>query len=412
MMQESCRGQGDGALPRVLFISPRFLFPTDTGGQIRTAQVLRHAHGRWLDITLLSPATLQQQQEHAGDLSTICSRLIPYRTRWQHSTMRALGRAMSLLSAWPVSVASDRASHLKQCLRRLMQEGRWQAVVYDFTHMAINYDPPPKGVPALLFTHNVEQEIFKRRAEVARGRFSEMLWRNQYRKMQRFEDSVLGCFETILAVSERDAAFFQRLAPERTIRVIPTGVDTDQIAYQPPGSEPVAVFVGSMDAHQNIEGVGWFLEEIWPLVKQRTPEAQLRVIGRYPPEGFRQRYAADSSVTFTGWVEDPALESRVGALFIVPLRVGGGTRIKIYEAMAMGLPVVSTQVGAEGLALKPGKHYLQGNDPEAFSQRISILFEDRNRTLALSREARTLVERKFGWRHAARAFAEACLQRG
>ncbi len=397
-------------LPRVLFISPRFLFPLDSGGQIRTAQVLRHAHGRLLDVTLLSPATDQEQREHAVELKQICSHLIPYKPRWSiHSLIRRLGRVISLLGPLPVSVASDKSRDLQCALKRLLAERTYQAVVYDFTHTAVNVIPTPGGVRTLLFTHNVEQEIFIRRAEVATGLAGRLLWRNQQRKMERFENQVLGLFDRVLAVSERDAVRFQTLCPGIETTVIPTGVDCTQIAYQPPSKHPTIVFVGSMDAHQNIEGVAWFLERIWPLVKKRRPQASIRIIGRHPPEGMTQRYAGEPNIQFTGWVEDPALESRTGAVFIVPLRVGGGTRIKIYEAMAMGLPVVSTSVGAEGLALRPDAHYQQADTPEAFAQAISLLLEDRNRALALSRGGRTLVERTFGWEHAARAFTDACL---
>ncbi len=166
--------------------------------------------------------------------------------------------------------------------------------------------------------------------------------------------------------------------------------------------------MGSMDAHQNVEGVRWFLEAIWPLVAQQVGNARVRIIGRYPPAALVSAYQADKRIEFTGWVADVAAAARTGQVFIVPLRVGSGTRIKIYEAMALGLPVVSTTIGAEGLELLPGKHFVQADRPEEFAAALVALLNDHETCVTLSKEARLQVESCCGWQQAAQVLARAC----
>ncbi|MBF0110503.1 MAG: glycosyltransferase [Magnetococcales bacterium] len=395
-------------LPRILFATPRFLFPLDTGGQIRSAKILRAAHGTLLHVTLMSPATPEQIHAHAEELKGVCDRFIPYAPRWRHPLVRSLGRILSLLGPWPVSVATDYSPSFRKRLREERQQGNHCAEVCDFIHLSVNHDQIPDDIPVILFTHNVEQEIFQRRMEIATAWWERWLWRNQYQKMRRLEQTMVPLFPRILTVSERDTLFFRTDPGHPDVRTIPTGVDFERLPWRPPAEPPEVVFIGSMDAHQNVEGVQWFLRDIWPHLSQRVPDARIRVIGRHPPRSLTSAHEHDPRVIFTGWVADVAKESRQGRLLAVPLRVGGGTRIKIYEAMALGLPVVSTAVGAEGLELTPGIHYLEADHPLAFADAVATLLEDRQKCLELSQAARKQVENCCGWKRAAEVLRAAC----
>lgn len=395
-------------LPKILFVTPRFLFPLDSGGQIRSAKILQAAHGRLLDVTLISPATPEQITTHAHALHQVCSRFLPYPPRWSHPLHRWLGRALALFSDLPVSVASDLSTPLQHLLEQERHAKTYTAEVCDFLHQAINYPAPTDTMPVVLFTHNVEQEIFRRRLEVAKTAWQRWLWRNQYQKMARLESMLVGRFRRVLTVSEPDRLFFTTITQHPDVQTIPTGVDWEELPWQPPAATQEIVFMGSMDAHQNSEGVRWFLETIWPLVAQKVPQARFRIIGRYPPATLVATYAADKRVVFTGWVANVVDAARTGQVFIVPLRVGSGTRIKIYEAMALGLPVVSTTIGAEGLELTPGKHYLQADQPEKVATALVTLLNDHEKCVTLSREARAQVESCCGWQRAAQVLANAC----
>ncbi|MBF0145715.1 MAG: glycosyltransferase [Magnetococcales bacterium] len=400
----------DTALPKILFATPRFLFPLDTGGQIRSAKILRAAHGTLLDVTLMSPATPEELHTYADELQGVCNRFIPYEPRWQHPFIRWIGRCISLLGPLPVSVATDISPSFQKLLRQQRALGVHCAEVCDFLHLAINYDPVPTHIPVVLFTHNVEQEIFHRRMELATHWWQRLLWNNQYQKMRRLEQTLLPRFPRVLTVSDRDSQFFLKDAHHPDVRTIPTGVDFERLPWHPPAESQEIIFMGSMDAHQNIEGVQWFLRDIWPLLLQRIPKAQVRIIGRHPPRSLTSAYEYDTQVMFTGWVDDVVRVSRNGCVFAVPLRVGSGTRIKIYEAMALGLPVVSTTIGAEGLDLEPGTHYLRADTPEDFAQSLASLLSNREECLNLSVRARKQVENCCGWRHAAEVLRDACIK--
>ncbi|MBF0621262.1 MAG: glycosyltransferase [Magnetococcales bacterium] len=394
-------------LPRMLFISPRFLFPADTGGQIRTSQTLRHANNRWFDITLLSPPG--DEQKYGTELSEVCNRFVPYRPLLGSGRLRELLRVLFLPLPWPVPVVSDFSLHLKRLIRTEVKRIQPDVVVYDFLHQAINLTTTKPDPMRVLFTHNVEQEIFKRQMSLdGLSALKKWVWKNQYQKMVAFEKRSVCRFDRVLAVSERDKEIFQNWHADLDVVSMPTGVDPEQFSYAPPDKGMTLVFTGSLDAHQNIEGIGWFLDEIWPLICQEIPDVRFKVIGRNPPQSLVSRHSHDDRVHFTGWVDDVVVEARSGAVYVVPLRVGGGTRIKIYEAMALGIPVVSTTIGAEGLELNPSEHFLQCDDPVAFSQGVCRLLRDRAQSLVLSQAARTLVEQRFGWGRVAKVFSEAC----
>ncbi|MBN1464476.1 glycosyltransferase [candidate division KSB1 bacterium] len=394
----------DAKLPRLLFVSPRFLFPADTGGQIRSGQILRHLNNRRFDITLISPADAQQEKVHADDLHLVCNKFIRYRPP-QRGLSADVKRALSLLHPLPASVFSDNSAELRSILSELQLEH--QVVIYDFIHSAVNY-VPQDSARTILFTHNVEQNIYRRNAQLNGAPWKRMIWRSQWKKMARFENDALGRFYRILTVSELDAEFFRRTHPDADIKTIPTGVDVDYFKYAPPNDSKTIFFVGSMDYSANIDGVRWFLQDVWPMVRERHADALVKIIGRYPPPALVDRFGRDDRVTFTGWVKDVYQESKDGSVNIVPLRIGSGTRIKMYESLAMGIPIVSTTIGAEGLPVVHEQHFLKADDAGEFADAIDSLLRDADVRARLSRNGRELVEKKFTWEKVADAFADHC----
>ncbi|MDR7334174.1 glycosyltransferase family 4 protein [Roseateles asaccharophilus] len=384
---------------RVAFISPVFLFPADAGGKIRTGNILRglKESGRF-DITLLSPATAEQQREWQGELDKQCDRFVgwapsPPRPRWQ--------RAPDLLSSLPINVAADRTPAAVEAVEKLLAAERFDVVVFDFVHAAV-LRPAKLNGATVCFTHNVEAEIFERHAKTAASAPLRWLWASQAAKMRRFEREELARFTRVVAVSERDAKKFAADGLT-TARAIPTGVDLDFFSWQVPADgAPTVVFTGSMDWEANVDGIRFYIEEVWPLVRAKVPAAQLRVVGKNPPQALVQRNVP--GVSFTGFVDDVRDHARDAQAFVIPLRVGGGTRIKAFEAMAMGLPVVSTSIGIEGLDVEDGNHFLRADSAESLAEATCRLIADGELRLKLSRAARELVEAQFGHRVAAEVF--------
>jgi glycosyltransferase involved in cell wall biosynthesis len=394
-----------------LFVSTRYLLPADSGGKIRTLNILRGMLGGTFEVHLASP--MPEGPVQAAELKQVCDRFIGWRVA-RRSAMFEWTRMRHLASRLPIAVATDFS---KQGRLAVTEElGRKPDVlVVDFPHAAM-LAPPPYACASVLFTHNVEAEIFQRHADAARDPLRRALWRNQAEKMQRFERELLSRFTAVVAVAERDREHFSKAYGARNVCVIPTGVDLDYFSYS---ATPVledseggtVVFTGSMDWMANIDGIEYFMDQVWPAVARVRPRANFVVVGRAPPPGLVERAKARGlKWTFTGFVNDVRPHVRTAHAYVIPLRVGGGTRIKVYEAMAMGCPVVSSRIGVEGLPVENEHHFIEADRPADMAAALLALLCDHDKRLRLAREARRLVEAGSSVGHAAHVFEDICKQ--
>lgn len=391
----------------LLFVSPRFLFPVDSGGKIRTTQTLRGLKGGHFRIRLLSPATPALFERHRSDLETVCDEFLWWPGA-RKSPMAEVIRAVQLVDALPMPVRADWSSRAAALVRENLDLGP-DVVVFDFVHAAV-LAPVELGCPSVLFTHNVEAEIFERHAKVARNAVMRALWRAQTRKMQAFEAAALHRFDVVVAVSDRDAGVFAGRYGVPGAVVLPTGVDLEYFGFCRPDRGRDVVFCGSMDWLANQDAVSYFMDEVWDLVTAEVPDARMTVIGRSPPPGLVKRAATRGlNWVFTGFVDDVRPHANGAAVAVIPMRVAGGTRLKVFESMASGTPVVSTAIGVEGLPVEDGRHYLRAEDPQSFARAVVRLMKDAEFRERLADEARRHVEDRFSYRVAARAFEEACV---
>jgi polysaccharide biosynthesis protein PslH len=272
--------------------------------------------------------------------------------------------------------------------------------------------PARPAVPSLLFQHNVESVIFQRHAETARNFLKRALYRRQWKMLRKFERQSAQFVDAQVAVSESDATYFRKeLGMSNVLGAVPTGVDCE--FFQPPAqpaSKPVLAFLGSMDWDANQDAVNWFAGEILPRIRQKVPGAEFLVIGRNPPAALRALAERDAGIRITGTVPDVRPLMTEAAAMVLPLRVGGGTRIKIYEAMAMGAPVVSTTIGAEGLDVAHDKNIFLADTAETFAEQAIRLLEDPRRAKMIAGEARRHVAEKYSWSTVAEIFTGFCEQ--
>ena len=396
--------------PRLAFVSPLFLFPNDAGGKIRTTNILRQLKGGAFDVTLVCPADAEQVRRWRGELDGICDELVTWTPRAPLPRWR---RALDLFDALPVNVVADRTAEGADAVRRVLATGQIDLLLVDFVHAAVLM-PEAVEMPSVCFTHNVEAEIFARHAQQARGAPMRRVWASQHRKMLDFEARALRRFDTVIAVSERDARRFGEAYGVARARAIPTGVDPVYYAWQLPppvdaGAPPTVVFTGSMDSAANIDGVVFFLKSVWPRIVERAPQARFLVVGRSPAPVLVQLASRLPNVELTGAVDDVRPYVHRAQAFVIPLLVGGGTRIKAFEGMAMGCPVVSTTIGIEGLDARPDRHYLRCDAPEDIAAAVLRLFDDAGLRETLSRRARALVQDEFGQERVGRIFEQICL---
>jgi glycosyltransferase involved in cell wall biosynthesis len=309
------------------------------------------------------------------------------------------------VSALPYAVAKYRSPPLRQAIERAARERGVDVVVCDFLAPSQNV---PDGLPCrtVLFQHNVEAAIWRRHADVRTNPLARAYFREQWRRMRRFEGSECRRFGRVVAVSHADAEMLEREYGLVGVADVPTGVDIDYFRPGPGATrEPHdIVFTGSMDWMPNEDGIAWFTSAVLPRIHDVMPDATLTVVGRNPPAAIQELARRDQRVRVTGTVPDVRPFMDRASAFVVPLRVGGGTRLKIYEAMAMECPLVSTTIGAEGLPVEHGRHLLIADDPGSFANAVLDLLSNKSLAHTMGSTAARWVREHYSWDRAAAEF--------
>jgi polysaccharide biosynthesis protein PslH len=396
---------------RILWIKTELLHPVDKGGRIRTYQMLR-ALSRHHQVTYLclddgsgAADAIERAREYASEIV-----VVPFCPAPKGSAAFFFGLLLNLFSPLPYAIARYRSQALRHRIKQLAVGA--DLVVCDFLTPSLNV---PDGLPApiVLFQHNVEATIWERYVAVPQNPLRRAYFRLQWRRMRRHEAAECRRFEHVVAVSALDAEVLRSEYAVSSVGFVPTGVDLEYFLprVQELRNGREIVFVGSMDWMPNDDGIRWFAAEVFSRLRERVADVRLFVVGRSPTARLRELAARDPAIEVTGTVDDvrPYLER--AALSVVPLRIGGGTRLKIYEAMAMGVPVVSTSIGAEGLPLRKGEHLLVADTPEEQMSAICCLLDDPARASRLADNALRYVQEHCGWDAVAERFIAQCPHR-
>jgi glycosyltransferase involved in cell wall biosynthesis len=394
---------------RILWVKVGGLWPVNTGGRLRSFHLISEL-SRDHQVTVL---TTHHPEEGGDGLARHLPRCenvvsVPHAPVKRNSLQFLWALVRSWPTALPVDLHKSRIEKLAQRVQRELSSGKFDLCVADFLFAVPNM-PAAGTTPIVFFAHNVEYMIWKRLCENGMGALRSGLLQIEWRKMRRYEHQACARADLTIAVSEEDQRLLRQGAPGSSIEAIPTGVDLDyfQVGDRSMEHPTEIVFSGSMDWHPNEDAVLYFIESILPLLRRKMPELSMTVVGRNPTR-MLQKVARDSGVKVTGTVADVRPFVRRGAVYVVPLRIGGGTRLKIFEALAMGKAVVSTSIGAEGLPLEDGRHFLRADTPEAFAGRTLSLLADRGRRRELGDAGRRLLEQHYSWASVARAFERHC----
>lgn len=393
---------------RILWVKVGGLWPPDTGGRLRSYHIVSELARRH-EVVLLTTHGADADPDglaaHLPEGTRLLS--VPYAIPKRGTARFALALGRCLLSPLPVDLAKFCVPALSREVRRLLSVEEVDLCVADFLSSTPNV-PLGGGIPVVLFAHNIEHLIWKRLSGVERRPWRRAVLELEWRKMRRYEARVCGRASLTIAVSDADRERLVAEVPGARIRSVPTGVDCAFFAPNGAVETPDSlVFTGSMDWFPNEDAVLHFIGAVLPRIRAEVPGASVTVVGRNPTPRLRAAAAA-SDVRVTGKVEDVRPYVREAAVYVVPLRVGGGTRLKIFEALAMGKAVVSTAVGAEGLPLVSGEHFVRADDPDQFAGAVVSLLRDPARRGALGRAGRDLVETRYSWAQVGRQFEARC----
>lgn len=379
----------------VLFLSTRSPWPLNGGHPLRTYHLLREAAKRHR-VSFLTFVQHEEEWEGLAVLEEFCDSVTALPVPSDRSRAALAASLMrNVASSLPFVAEKYDSAEMRAAIARVAEHAPVDLLHLDMLPLSV-YNGAAGNPPTVLVDHNVEYILLERRAKTQRGA-AKAFWAAQAARLKRFEAAAVRAATRTIAVSDVDAEILRGLVPGAEVRVVPNGVDG---AFFQPGDEPDdsdnLVFVGAMTHYPNVDSVKHFVEDIWPRVRAARPAARLTVVGAHPPAAIRG-YNGRDGVEVAGQVPDIRPYVQKAAVYVVPLRVGGGTRLKILDAMAMGKAIVSTPVGCEGLEVSDGENIAVAASPEDFAHRTLALMDDAAARAAMGQAARRTVLDRYGW---------------
>lgn len=379
---------------KILWVKTDFLHPTTRGGQIRTLETIKRLHTRH-EVHYIAydnpgqPEGLRRAKEYCSYVYPLTLDVPPRRS------LKFVGQlAGNMFSSMPLSLSRYCSRALRDKISELTTKIRFDSLVCDFLTPAPNF---PDISKAVIFQHNVETMIWRRHVEQARDPLRRTYFQKQADRMFDWEKRMCQAAARVIAVSPQDATIFHEMFGVKSYPV-PTGVDLDY--FRRPADAPRTtdlVFVGSMDWLPNSDGMNYFVREVMPLIWQKKPDCTLAIVGRSPAPDIKAMAENDSRIQVTGTVPDVRPYLWGASVSIVPLRIGGGTRLKIYEAMAASTATVSTTIGAEGLDVMHPTNIRLADTSQTFADECLKFLENPAECEAVAASALHLVTSRFGW---------------
>ena len=391
---------------KLLFLTPQLPYPPHKGTTLRNFNLIRQLATDH-EIHLLSFVDDESEVRWAEPLRDLCARIDVRRPPRRSLRRRGFD---SLTSRLPDMALRLWTPAMRDLVRDALARESFDVVQVEGIEMARYWldvaqspDLQQRARLSVFDEHNAEYVLQQRAFETDVRRPRKWLGALysfiQWHKLVGYERRCLRAFDAVVAVSETDRDALLRLAPDLNISIVPNGIDTEFNAPRPPHTPTTftLVFTGTMDFRPNVDAVTWFCAHVLPLIEEQVPDVRFTIVGVNPKKAV-QRLAADPAVVVTGWVPDVRSYIQEAAVYVVPLRMGGGTRFKVLEAMALGVPIVSTRVGCEGIDLVPGEEALLADEPAAFAAAVVSLLRDPARGAEMTRRARRRVEAHYDWR--------------
>jgi glycosyltransferase involved in cell wall biosynthesis len=380
------------------------VWPVNSGARVRDYELARHL-SKVAEVTFVEMNDQADNSETAPPEDCGLRRVVTLRKGRKYSPSKIVN---GLAGPTPLTVLNCWSPHSASQLTELMRSRRFDTVQIEGVHLSeylpIIQDAP--GSPVIIVDwHNIESELMRRFSESTRNWVKQIVARRTTKLIERAENRLLSADVLHTVTSERERQKLLARCPAARIEVIPNGVDAAYYAAKEikpsgrgrayPAGKPAIIFVGSMDYHANIDGAAWFAAAVWPRIAEQFPDLQFTIVGRDPAPEIRALQSGRIHVT--GTVEDVRPHYAGALAAVVPIRTASGTRLKILEAMAAGVPVVSTRLGAEGLAVEDGVHLFLADSAQEIAEAVHTLASSADRSSRLADAARELVSRLYDW---------------
>jgi len=380
----------------VLLLTQVLPYPPDSGPKVKTWGVIKYLATDH-SITLASFV----RGDQSSDVKALRRYCASVHTVPMVRTVRqdALAFLRSVVSSEPWMMVRDDRAQMRDLVDRLSRSTRFDVVHADQLNMA-QYALRVQGAERILDLHNALWVLYRRVAANTRIGLGRAVLERDWRLLKRYEGRMVQAFDHVLAVSDEDRDALVEAAGARShITVIPIAVDTDEVGVVPrsPGARHV-LHIGTMYWPPNIDGLTWFVRHVYPLIRAARPDVALDLVGARPPASFVALARRDPTISVPGYVEDVTPILARAGVFVVPLLAGGGMRVKILNALAQGLPIVSTSIGAEGIAVTPGVDILLADDAPSFAQAVVRVLDDAALAERLGAAARRTAVERYDYR--------------
>jgi polysaccharide biosynthesis protein PslH len=380
---------------RILFVALQFPVPANNGHKMRSWSLLQALAAEGHEISLLSFRESNDAQPDDPQLNSVCRDVtaVPFRMTNLSSGGEYLKRALAMFSPHPYASSRFLSATMRERMAEILSRREFDLIIGDTVFSILNL--PATDVPLALNAFDLEHLILERYLAHESNPLKLAYGWLESRKLRRWETKAFSQASWVMSCSQHDRELVQMLQPGVPTVVVPNIVDVDSYIPAADIDEPVLIYQGGMDWYPNRDAVEYLAFEILPILRRLVPHFKVIVAGRNPSPEFRRRFEGVAEVSFTGTVPDMRLPIAEAAVCVVPLRIGSGTRMKILEAAAMGKPIVSTTLGAEGLEFVDGSEIVIADQPQAFAHAVAGLLSDPARRRSLGRAGRRRVEQHY-----------------
>jgi len=381
---------------KILWITPYFFIPPDTGSKIRIWNLYKNVSG---EFEIYGISFYEKKKEKESPIRNVPENFFVFGRDFYLYGEKFIKFLYSVFAFTPLYVNNYKVKEAEEKVKEIIEKEDIKIIQADEIYTAQYLFTVP-DVKKILVLHNVDSLFFWRSFLHHPNPLRKLFFLLQFFKMRSYEKKIIPKADKVFCVSEKDKEIFEKIFKGRIMfEVLPNGVDTEKIKPLPYAEKPVLIYVGAMRYHPNVLAVKWFIEKVFPFVLREIPDACFYVIGGGVPKKLK-KYEKKYPVKFVGYVENLKQWYEKAKITVIPLKIGSGTRLKIFESMAYGKPVVSTVLGAEGIEVKNGGNILIliADTPEKFAEKIILLHRDRKLYESIKTNVRTLIEEKYDWK--------------